>query len=124
MIARRTLFFLSLCQFQSPLTLPYLLPLPPPSKHYSNSHCYYTRLTPSGFLPVSPQALAVGQVLVSQAHSSLSSHSLGKRFVSPQMHCPHSHYIFTLFFWLLLSHPSFFSSLVSPHSFGLLFASP
>ena len=100
MIARRTLFFLSLCQFQSPLTLPYLLPLPPPSKHYSNSHCYYTRLTPSGFLPVSPQALAVGQVLVSQAHSSLSSHSLGKRFVSPQMHCPHSHYIFTLFFWL------------------------
>ena len=49
MIARRTLFFFSLCQFQSPAYIalpganegwPYLLPLPPPLYHYSNSHCY------------------------------------------------------------------------------------
>ena len=111
MIARRTLFFFSLpvsvpisthialiTISTSSLTALFQLPLLLPT------------FDPSGFLPVSPQALAVGQALVSQALSFpvLSSHSLGERFVWPQMHCPHSQYILTLFFWLLLSHPSFF----------------
>ena len=68
---------------------------------------YTTIPTPTAieFLLASPHALAVGHTLVSQALSSpiLSSHSLGERFVSPQMHCPLSHYILELFFISLAS---------------------
>ena len=64
----------------------------------------------NSLLLVSPQALAVGHDLVSQALSSplySTLHSLGQSFASPQMHCPPSHYILALYFWLLLSRLSF-----------------
>ena len=86
----------------------------------------------NSLLVVSPQALAVGHDLVSLALSSplySNLHSLGQSFVSPQMPCPLSHYILAPFFFLTfclapVSFAAFFSSFVSPHSFGLLFASP
>ena len=84
------------------LTLPYQEPMRAGPTYCLYLLPYTTIPTPTAieFLLASPHALAVGHTLVSQALSSpiLSSHSLGERFVSPQMHCPLSHYILELFF--------------------------
>ena len=74
----------------------------------------------NSLLLVSSHALAVGHDLVSQALSSplySTLHSLGQSFVSPQMHCPLSHYILALYFWLLLSRPILFSYFLPRPSF-------
>ena len=125
MIARRTLFFLSPCQSQSPLTLPYLLPLPPLIALFQlplllpwiNPRRVSTCLAPS------PRC---------RSHSS---------FPSPLLPCPLVPFSWTKFCLaanalptfplhtrpiLLASFisPAFSYSLISPHSsFGLLFAS-